>query len=173
MEYFISVQNRLRRASRRMLAGPQSLRRQSKVLALKLKRDDRQGGAEVTAMSVRTRNLRISKGMTLACAAVALGAICAQDALSGSRNGSGGSDGGEIVITVDQKPAFLAYVRRHQMHSDLLVKHVSVGDILPDSGLIYYDIPLPYGAPFYRCVVIGEQVVIADPNTGRVIQVVV
>jgi hypothetical protein len=124
-------------------------------------------------MSVRTRNLRMSKGMTLACAAVALGAIYAQNALSGSRDRSSGSDGAEVVITVDQKPAFLAYVKRHQMHSDLLVKHVSVGDILPESGMIYYGIPLRYGVPFYRCVVLGEEVVIADPRTGRVIQVVV
>jgi hypothetical protein len=123
-------------------------------------------------MSVRTRNLRISKGTTLACAAVALGAIYAQNALSGSRDGSAGSDGAEVVITVDQKPAFLAYVKRHQMHSDLLVNRVSVGQVLPDYGVIYYDIPLRYGAPFYRCVVIGEQVVIADPSTGRVIQVI-
>jgi len=86
-------------------------------------------------MSVRTRNLRISKGTTLACAAVALGAIYAQNALSGSRDGSGGSDGAEVVITVDQKPAFLAYVKRHQMHSDLLVNRVSVGQVLPDYGV--------------------------------------
>jgi hypothetical protein len=123
-------------------------------------------------MSARTRNLRISKGIAFACVAVALGAIYAQDALSGSRDGSGRSDGAEVVVAVDQKPAFLGYVKRRQMHSDLLVKHVSVGDLLPDSGVIYYDIPLRYGAPFYRCVVIGEQVVIADPSTGRVIQVI-
>jgi hypothetical protein len=123
-------------------------------------------------MSGRTPSLRISKAMTLACVAVALGAICAQNALSGSRDGPSGSQGGEVVITVDQKPAFLAYVKRKQMHSDLFVKQVSVGDVLPDSGVIYYGIPLRYGAPFYRCVVIGEKVVIADPSTGRVIQVV-
>jgi hypothetical protein len=123
-------------------------------------------------MSVQTRNLRISKAMTIACAAVALGAIYAQNALSGSRDGSGASDGAEVVITVDQKTAFLAYERQRQMRSDLLLKHVSAGDILPDSGVIYYDIPLRYGAPFYRCVVVGEQAVIADPSTGRVIQVI-
>jgi hypothetical protein len=104
--------------------------------------------------------------------AAALGASYAQDALSGSRDGASGSDGAEVVITFDQKPAFLAYVKRQQMHSNLSVKRVSVGDVLPDSGVTYYDIPLRYGAPFYRCVVIGEKAVIADPGTGRVIQVV-
>ena len=120
-------------------------------------------------MSARTYNLRISKAMTLACVAVALGASYAQNALSESRDGTSGSD---VVVTVEQKPAFLAYVNRHQMHSDLFVKHVSVGDVLPESGVTYYDLPLRYGAPFYRCAVVGEKVVIADPSTGRVIQVV-
>ena len=78
----------------------------------------------------------------------------------------------EVVIVADQKPAVLAYVRRRNMQSDPEIKHVSVGDTLPDSGIRYYEIPLRYGAPFYRCVVIGEEVVIADPSTGRVIQVV-
>ena len=100
--------------------------------------------------------------------AVALAVGYAQNALSGSRDGSSGA---EVVVTVDQKSAFLAYVKRQQMHSDLLIKQVSAGDILPDSGIIYYHIPLRYGAPFYRCVVIGEKVVIADPSTGRIVQV--
>jgi Protein of unknown function (DUF1236) len=58
------------------------------------------------------------------------------------------------------------------MQSDPQIKRMSLGDTLPDSGVRYYEIPLRYGAPFYRCVVIGEEVVISDPRTGRVIQVV-
>ena len=52
------------------------------------------------------------------------------------------------------------------------LKRMSVGDILPESGVRYYDIPLRYGAPFYRCVVIGDRVAIVDPSTGGVIQVI-
>jgi hypothetical protein len=48
MEYFISVQNGLRLASRPMLARTQSVPGQSKVLALELKRDDGQRGAGET-----------------------------------------------------------------------------------------------------------------------------
>ena len=120
-------------------------------------------------MSARAYNLRISKAMTLACAAVALGACYALNAISDPHDGSSSSD---VIISGDQKPALLAYVKRHRTHSDPLVQHVSVGDILPDSCVIYYDFPLRYGAPFYRCIVFGEKVVIADPSTGRVIQVV-
>ena len=122
-------------------------------------------------MTVSAQKFRISGAVIFACAA-ALGASYAQNALSGSPKGSSDSDGAEVVIIVDQKPEFLDYVRRQQMHSGLLIRRVSVGDILPDSGVRYYDIPLRYGAPFYRCVVIGDEVVIADPSTGRVVQVV-
>ena len=122
-------------------------------------------------MIARTEKCRACGVVLFACVA-ALGAGYAQNALSGSPNGSSDSDGAEVVIIVEQKPAFLDYVKRQQMHSGLLVKTVSVGDILPDSGVRYYDIPLRYGTPFYRCVVIGDEVVIADPSTGRVVQVV-
>ena len=65
---------------------------------------------------------------------------------------------------------FLAYVKRRQMQSDPRLKRVSVGDMLPELSARYYEIPLRYGAPFYRCAVIAEKVVIVDPSTGRVIE---
>jgi hypothetical protein len=77
-------------------------------------------------MSARTPNLRISKAMRLACVAVALGAIYARIPLSDSRDGTSGPDGAEVVITVEQTSAFLAYVKRQQMHSDLFVKTASL-----------------------------------------------
>lgn len=123
-------------------------------------------------MGARTPNLRISKAMTLACVVVALGASYAQNALSSSRDGSSDSDGGEVINSVDQKSCYISCVKRKQTYSDLSVKQVSVGDVLPDYGVIYYGIPLRYCAPFYRCVVIGEKVVIADPSKGCVVQVV-
>ena len=64
------------------------------------------------------------------------------------------------------------YVRRRQVQSDPQLKRMSVGDVLPDSGVRYLGIPLRYGAPFYRCAIIGGDVVIVDPSTSRVIQVI-
>jgi hypothetical protein len=108
------------------------------------------------------------KTLTIACVATALGGSYALDATVALRGYKHPGD----VITVDQRPAFLAYVRRRQMLSDLDLKHVSVGDVLSDSGVKYYEIPLSYGAPFYRCAVIADEVVIVEPSTDRVIQVV-
>jgi len=108
----------------------------------------------------------------LACAVTVLGASYAVDAMSRFRDERSGHEGPGDVIAGFQKPTFLAYVKLRHIQSDQQVKQVSVGDILPDSGVRYYGIPLRYGYPFYRFAVIGEEVVIVDPSTGRVIQVI-
>jgi hypothetical protein len=125
-------------------------------------------------MSAGTVKRRISEAAILGCLAAALGAGYALDASSAlrDRDGQSGSEGPGVFITLNERAAFLACVRRRQMQSDPQLSHVSEGDILPDSGVRYYEIPLRYGAPFYRCVVIGEEVLIVDPGTSRVVQVV-
>jgi hypothetical protein len=122
-------------------------------------------------MCAGTVKRRLSRAAIFGCLAAALGAGYALDASSALRDGRNGSEGPTVVITINERPAFLVYVRRRQMHSDPLLKRVAVGDVLPDSGVSYYEIPLRYGAPFYRCVVIGEEVVIVDPSTSQIIQV--
>ena len=123
-------------------------------------------------MSTGTLKTRISKVVILACLATLLSAGYALDAAAVFHDRRMGSEGPEVVIAVEQKSAFLAYVMRQQVPSDPQLKRVSVGDTLPDSAIRYYDSPLRYGAPFYRWSVIGEEVVIADPTTGLVLQVV-
>jgi uncharacterized protein DUF1236 len=82
------------------------------------------------------------------------------------------SDGCDVVIAADQKEMFLAYVRRWKISSDLQRESVSVGEVLPDVGVRYYEIPLYYGAPFYRWTLVGGETVIVDPTTRRVIEAI-
>src|SRR5271155_2824109 len=91
------------------------------------------------AMSAKTRKRAISKAVIFACLAAASGASYALGLPSGFRGGRTGSEG-PGVVTVDQKLAFLAYVKRQQMRSALVLKRVSVGDVLPDSGVSYSQI---------------------------------
>jgi hypothetical protein len=82
------------------------------------------------------------------------------------------SDAVDIVITANQKNEFLTYVKRLNIASDLRLLSVSVGDVLPDSGVRYFEIPLYYGAPFYRWATIGGKVVIVDRATRRVVEAI-
>jgi hypothetical protein len=97
-------------------------------------------------MNFGSRKHGVSKAVIFACLAAASGASYALDVSSGFRKGETGSKGSDVVITGDQTPAFLAYVKRQKMRPDPLFKPVSVGDVLPDSGVRYYEIPLYYGA---------------------------
>ena len=128
-------------------------------------------------VSAETRKGRMFKILILASAATVLSASYAFDATSRFRETRSGAEDAGDVISASQKPEFLAYVKRRQTQSDPQLanpglKRVSVGDVLPDSSVRYYGIPLRYGAPFYRFVVIGEEAVIVDPSTGRIIQVI-
>jgi hypothetical protein len=123
-------------------------------------------------MSAVTWKQRVFKAAMLACAATLLSASYALDATSRFRDARSGAEDTGDVIAAFQKPAFLTYVKRRQMQSDPQLKRLSVGEVLPDSGVRYYGIPLRYGSPLYRYAVIGEEVVIVDPTIGRVIQVV-
>jgi hypothetical protein len=78
----------------------------------------------------------------------------------------------DSIIGASQLSAFLTYVERRQMRSASLVERVSVGDVLPQEGVTYYDIPLYFGAGLYRCAVIAGKAAIVDPRTGRVVEVI-
>src|SRR5271165_2748030 len=68
-------------------------------------------------MSAGTYKRKIFRAAIAACAAT-LGAGYALDSTSHFLNGTIGSEASEVVIAADQRPAFLAYVRRRKMQPD-------------------------------------------------------
>jgi Protein of unknown function (DUF1236) len=44
--------------------------------------------------------------------------------------------------------------------------------VLPSSGVTYYEVPDEYGVQNYRYTVVNDQVVLVDPGSRRIIQVV-
>jgi hypothetical protein len=76
------------------------------------------------------------------------------------------------MLPADQRSKFLAYVKRQRPISRSLASRVSVGDVLPDSGLLYYDIPLSYGLGLFRFTVVDGETVIVDPRTSRAVGVI-
>jgi hypothetical protein len=78
----------------------------------------------------------------------------------------------DAVVPVDERPKLLAYVKRQQPISRSLPTRLAVGDVLPDSGLIYYDIPMSYGLWPFRFTVVDGETVILDPATSRAVDVI-
>ena len=82
------------------------------------------------------------------------------------------SGSGDQIISHDKISEFVAYAKQENPRASRAIEHASVSDILPDSGIVYYAIPLHFGHPFLRWTRVGSQIVIVDRSTGAVLQVV-
>ena len=75
-------------------------------------------------------------------------------------------------IAVEQRPAFRDYVIRERVPTYTIPDRVTVGGVLPEAGITYYDVPQTYGPTTYRYTVVNGQTVLVEPRSRRVIQVV-
>lgn len=85
-----------------------------------------------------------------------------------------GAVGGAIVggIAGAQEPQFREYVVTQHHPSYRYDRDVTVGAVLPERGVTYYDVPSQYGVKEYRYTVVNGQTVLVDPRTHRIVQIV-
>jgi hypothetical protein len=85
----------------------------------------------------------------------------------------GGVVGGVAgLLGVDQRPRFRQYVVREGRPSYRYREDVRVGAVLPSSGVEYYEIPQEYGVREYRYTVVNDRIVLVEPRTRRIVQIV-
>jgi hypothetical protein len=75
-------------------------------------------------------------------------------------------------IAVDQRPAFREYIVRERVPSYTIPDRVIVGGVLPETGVMYYDVPQTFGVTPYRYTVVNGQTVLVEPRSRRIVQVV-
>src|SRR5712691_13533154 len=75
-------------------------------------------------------------------------------------------------IAVDQRPAFREYIVRERVPSYVIADRVIVGGVLPETGVMYYDVPQTFGVTPYRYTVVNGRTVLVEPRTRRIVQVV-
>jgi hypothetical protein len=75
-------------------------------------------------------------------------------------------------IAVDQRPAFREYIVRERVPNYTISERVIVGNVLPEVGITYYDVPQTFGATPYRYTVVNGRTVLVEPRSRRIVQVV-
>jgi hypothetical protein len=85
-----------------------------------------------------------------------------------------GAGVGAVVggLAADQQPQFRQYVVTRNVPSYRYQEEVRVGSVLPQSGVTYYEVPAQYGVRDYRYTVVNDRVVLVDPRSHRVVQVI-
>jgi Protein of unknown function (DUF1236) len=75
-------------------------------------------------------------------------------------------------IAVDQRPAFREYIVRERVPEYTIPDRVVVGTVLPETGIVTYDVPQSFGATPYRYTVVNGRTILVDPHSRRIVQVV-
>lgn len=85
-----------------------------------------------------------------------------------------GGVGGLIVggIADETQPKFRTYVVEQHRPSNRISAEIAVGATLPPDGVTYYEVPAEYGVKNYRYAHVNDRVVLVDPGTRRVVQVI-
>jgi len=83
-----------------------------------------------------------------------------------------GAVGGVVVggLAEQQQPQFQRYVVQHSVPSYRYEEEVRVGEVLPSTGVTYYEVPAEYGVRNYRYTRVNNRTVLVDPRTHQIMQ---
>ncbi|MGB7259354.1 MAG: DUF1236 domain-containing protein [Pseudolabrys sp.] len=90
--------------------------------------------------------------------------------VGGTLGAVAGTVGG--ILGVDDRPRFREYVVRERVPSYRYESDFRVGAVLPETGVVYYDVPAEYHVTGYRYTYVNEHPVLVDPRTRRIVQIV-
>ena len=122
-------------------------------------------------------------GMPLAASAQGVPGGAAEGAREGNRAAGpiggvvGGIVGGVVggiagLLGVEQRPRFRVYAMERRHRSFTYDRPMAIGAILPGEGVTWYEIPAEYGAQNYRYMIVNDRVVLIDPRTREIIDVI-
>jgi len=76
------------------------------------------------------------------------------------------------ILGIDRRERFRIYATGERRPSFAYPGPVTVGTILPEDGVVYYDVPPEFALPRYNYTVVNDHPVLVDPRTRRVIEVI-
>jgi hypothetical protein len=76
------------------------------------------------------------------------------------------------ILGVEDRPRFREYVVRERHPSYRYDNEFRVGATLPESGVVYYDVPAEYHVTGYRYTYVNDHAVLVDPRTHRIVQII-
>ena len=75
---------------------------------------------------------------------------------------------GRVVDTTNRSRAAV----KRRSAARLFDLHLTVGAVLPEAGITYYDVPQTVATTPYRYTVVNGQTVLVEPRSRRVVQVI-
>ena len=76
------------------------------------------------------------------------------------------------ILGVDRRARFRIYALGERRPSFVYGGQLRVGTVLPDDGVVYYDVPSEFAIPSLNYTIVNDHPVLVDPRTRRVVEVV-
>lgn len=76
------------------------------------------------------------------------------------------------ILGVDRRERFRIYALGERRPSVALAGPVRVGTVLPEDGIVYYDVPREFALPDYSYTIVNDHPVLVDPQTRRIVEVI-
>ena len=91
--------------------------------------------------------------------------------VGGALGAVGGTIGG--ILGVQDRPRFRTYVVSERHPSYRYEREFRVGAVLPETGVVYYDVPADYHVSGgYRYTYVNDRPVLVDPRTRQIVQII-
>ena len=90
--------------------------------------------------------------------------------VGGALGAVGGTIGG--ILGVQDRPRFRTYVVSERHPSYRYEREFRVGAVLPETGVVYYDVPADYHVTGYRYTYVNDHAVLVDPRTRQIVQII-
>lgn len=76
------------------------------------------------------------------------------------------------ILGVDRRDRFRLYALGERRPSFTFAGSVRVGTILPEDGVVYYDVPPEFALANVNYTVVNDHPVLVDPRTRRIVEVI-
>jgi len=76
------------------------------------------------------------------------------------------------MLGIDRRERFRIYAIGERRPSFAYAGSVRVGTVLPEDGVVYYDVPSEFALPNYNYTIVNDHPVLVEPRTRRIVEVI-
>ena len=76
------------------------------------------------------------------------------------------------ILGIDRRERFRIYARGEHRPSFAYGRPVRVGTVLPEDGIVYYDVPREFALSGYNYTIVDDHPVLVEPGTRRIVEVI-
>ena len=76
------------------------------------------------------------------------------------------------ILGIDRRERFRIYASAERRPSFAYRGPVRIGTVLPEDGIVYYDVPREFELAGYNYTIVNDHPVLVEPGTRRIVEVI-